>query len=101
MYAKNLERILGLLCEHDDISHSLPDEYAERFKSLRGSALLPRGRERREERLSFQQVAAALFGLVPSRPSWDSRWGGPASSLGRGREEKLYPVDGHGRGDGN
>ena len=70
MYAKNLERILGLLCEHDDISHSLPDEYAERFKSLRGSALPPRGRVRREERLSNAQIGAAVFGLVPSRPSW-------------------------------
>ena len=88
MYAKNLERILGLLCEHDDISHSLPDEYAERFKSLRGSALLPRGRERREERLSFQQVAAALFGLVPSRPSW--------AALGAIILSDLRPVGGIG-----
>ncbi len=88
MYAKNLERILGLLCEHDDISHSLPDEYAERFKSLRGSALLPRGRERREERLSFRQVAAALFGLVPSRPSW--------AALGAIILSDLRPVGGIG-----
>jgi hypothetical protein len=64
MYAKNLERLLGPLCEHSDLSHSLPDEHAERFKSLRGSGLLPRGRERREEQLSNAQIAAAVFGLV-------------------------------------
>ena len=70
MYAKNLERILSLLCEHSGVSVSWPDEYAERFKSLRGSALLPRGRKRREEELSDKQIANAVFGLVPSRPGW-------------------------------
>jgi len=70
MYAKNLKHILSLLCEHSDVSVSWPDEYAERFESLRGSALLLRGRKRREEELSNKQIANAVFGLVPSRPDW-------------------------------
>jgi Methylamine utilization protein MauJ len=88
MYAKNLERILCLLCERGDISHSLPDEYVERFESLRGSGLLPRGRERREEQLSHQQISAAVFGLVPSRPS--------RAALGATILADLRPVGGIG-----
>jgi hypothetical protein len=86
MYAKNLERILLLLCEHSDVSHCSPDEYAERFKSLRGSALLPRGRERREEELSNGQITNAVFGLVSSRPGWAAHG---ATILGN-----LRPVGG-------
>lgn len=70
MYAKNLEHILFLLCERSDVSHSSHDEYVERFKSLRGSALLPRGRERRAQELSNREIANAVFGLVSSRPGW-------------------------------
>jgi hypothetical protein len=70
MYAKNLERILYLLCKNSDVSHSTPDEFSERFESLRGSALLPRGRERRESLLDNKQISAAILGLVSMRPSW-------------------------------
>ena len=70
MYAKNLERILYLLCENSDVSHSTPDDFSERFESLRGSALLPRGRERRESLLDNKQISAAILGLVSVRPSW-------------------------------
>jgi hypothetical protein len=70
MYAKNLERILALLCEKSDASHSTGAEYDERFKSLRGYGRLPRGRERREEALSEKQITAAVFGLVATRPGW-------------------------------
>jgi hypothetical protein len=66
MYAENLERILFFRCEHSDVSHSLPDEYVERFKSLLCSALLPCGRERCEEELSNKEIANAVFGLVSS-----------------------------------
>ena len=52
MYAKNLERILALLCEKSDASHSTGIEYDERFKSLRGYGRLPRGRETRDQELS-------------------------------------------------
>jgi hypothetical protein len=70
MYARTLERILALLCEKSDASHSLAHEYEERFNSLRGYGQLPRGRDRREAELSNTEIAAAVFGLVASRPSW-------------------------------
>ncbi|HMJ43058.1 MAG TPA: methylamine utilization protein MauJ [Pseudolabrys sp.] len=70
MYAKNLERILALLCEKSDVSYSPAQEYDERFNALRGYGQLPRGRERREQELSNKEIAAAVFGLVATRPSW-------------------------------
>lgn len=70
MYASNLAHILFLLCKGSDVSHSSFSEYTERFKSLRGSALLPRGRERREAELSNKQIAAAVLGLVSRLPGY-------------------------------
>jgi hypothetical protein len=70
MYAKNLARILGLLCQNSDVSHSAPQELEQRFDSVRRYDQLPRGRERREEKLSGKHIAAAVFGLVPMHPGW-------------------------------
>jgi hypothetical protein len=63
MYAKNLEHILALLCNRSDVSRGTAQELDERFKSLRDYGRLPRGRERREEKLSNKHIAAAVFGL--------------------------------------
>ncbi|GLR97881.1 MULTISPECIES: hypothetical protein [Bradyrhizobium] len=70
MYAKNLARILGLQLQNSDVSHSAPQEMDQRFESLRRYGRLPRGRERREEKLSPQHIAAAVFGLIPLHPGW-------------------------------
>ena len=70
MYAKKLEHMLYLLCAQSDISHFPPQELEERFTSLRGSALLPRGRERRAVQLSDAQIASAVLALVPLRSGW-------------------------------
>jgi hypothetical protein len=70
MYARNLERILSHLCERCDVSHGVPQEFEERFKSLRDYGRLPRGRERREEKLTDKHIAAAVFGLTAMRPNW-------------------------------
>ncbi|WP_342361500.1 methylamine utilization protein MauJ [Terrarubrum flagellatum] len=70
MYAKNLERILDLLSERCDVSPGHPGEHSERFKSLRDYAMLPRGRERREEQLSNRHIANAVLGLISLRPGW-------------------------------
>src|SRR3954453_7809971 len=70
MYAKTLERILALLCERSDASRSTPQEFEDRFKSLRSYGRLPHGRARREEKLSCKQIAAAVFGLAAVRPNW-------------------------------
>jgi hypothetical protein len=70
MYAKNLARILGLLLQNSDVSYSAPQEMDQRFESLRRYGRLPRGREQREEKLSPQHIAAAVFGLIPLHPGW-------------------------------
>ena len=70
MYAKNLARILGFLCQNSDVSYSPPQEMDQRFDSMRRYGRLPRGRERREEKLSPYQVASAIFGLIPTSPAW-------------------------------
>lgn len=88
MYAKNLEGILYRLCGKSDVSHGEGIEFTERFKSLRGSSLLPIGRERRESALSNKEIAAAVFGLVSTRPSW--------AALGTIILADLRPVGGTG-----
>jgi hypothetical protein len=70
MYAKNLARILGLLCQNSDVSHTAPQELDQRFDSLRRYGRLPRGRDRSEEKLTHHHVAATVFGLVPTHPAW-------------------------------
>jgi hypothetical protein len=70
MYAKNLTRILGLLNQNSDVSYSSPQEMEQRFESIRRYGRLPRGRERRDEKLSSYHIAAAIFGLVPTHPGW-------------------------------
>jgi len=70
MYAMNLGRILGLLCQNSDVSYSTPQELDQRFESMRRYGQLPRGRERRDEKLSGEHIAAAVFGLVPTHPGW-------------------------------
>lgn len=91
MYAKNLERILAVLCERSDVSPGAYPEMIDRFKSLRDYGRLPRGRARREEKLSAAHIAAAVFGLVAIHPKWAGQVailleglrpvGGPAASF--------------------
>jgi len=70
MYAKNLERILALLCRGSDVSDGTSQDFEDRFKALRDYGRLPRGRERRDEKLSDSHIAAAVLGLVAMRPNW-------------------------------
>src|SRR4051812_41356040 len=86
MYAKNLEGILQLLSRGMEVSYTDPAEIAERFKSLRGSALLPRGHERREQRLTSREIACAVLSLVSVRPGW--------AAHGAVVLQNLHPVGG-------
>jgi len=88
MYAKTLERILALLCERSDVSPGTYAEMIDRFRSLRDYGRLPRGRARREEKLSQAHIAAAVFGLVAVHP----KWAGHVAILLEG----LRPVGGPG-----
>lgn len=86
MFAKNLERILNLLCSDSDVSGEGTLDISGRFDSLRSYALLPRGRENRAKTLSSKEIAAAILGLAPTNAKWA---GHAAKILG-----DLRPVGG-------
>ena len=66
MYAKNLAHLL-----QETLACAAPfDETLIRFERLRGSALLPRGREIAAKRLTHTEVANAILGFVPPLPGW-------------------------------
>jgi hypothetical protein len=70
MYASNLQELLFHCCERDDMSPHVFAEFTERFNTLRNYGHLPKGRDQRKQLLTPIQVASAILGLVPTRPSW-------------------------------
>ncbi|MER9339206.1 hypothetical protein NKI41_00285 [Mesorhizobium sp. M0601] len=66
MYARHLSDIL----HHALAEPSAFDDTLKRFETLRGYALLPRGRENAGIRLSDKQIASAVLGFVPILPGW-------------------------------
>jgi hypothetical protein len=70
MYASNLQELLFYCCERSDFSSDIFAEFTERFNALRNYGHLPRGRENRKQLLTPTQIALAILGLVPTRPSW-------------------------------
>jgi hypothetical protein len=86
MYAKNLERVFYTLCHDMEFSYTDPTDITDRFNLLRGSNLLPRGRERREQRLSSREIASAVFSLVSVRSGW--------AAHGATILKHLHPVGG-------
>jgi hypothetical protein len=86
MFAKNLENLLAQLCQKDDGAYNPEKEFGERFETLRGYGMLPRGRERRGDPLTNYQIACAVLGMAAKRPGWA---GHTAVCL-----EKLRPAGG-------
>ena len=86
MYAKNLEHVFYTLCHGMEVSHTDPAEITNRFNSLRGSNLLPRGRERREQHLSSREIASAVLSLISIRSGW--------AAHGAILLQHLHPVGG-------
>jgi methylamine utilization protein MauJ len=70
MYASNLQELLFHCSECSDISPQAFAEFTERFNALRNYGHLPKAREQRKYLLTPTQVALAILGLVPTRPSW-------------------------------
>jgi hypothetical protein len=70
MYASNLQELLFYCTEASDLSTQTFAEFTERFNALRGYGLLPKGRDQRKSLLMPIQIASAILGLVPTRPSW-------------------------------
>jgi hypothetical protein len=65
MFARNLEIGLSSLCHKADVSFAI-DDMAQRFDALRRNGKLPIGRERRAQRLTISEIAAAILGLAQS-----------------------------------
>ncbi|WP_158816855.1 hypothetical protein [Methylocapsa sp. S129] len=70
MYASNLQELLFHCSEHSDMSPQAFAEFTDRFNALRDYGHLPKGRDQRKRLLTPIQVALAILGLVPTRPSW-------------------------------
>ena len=70
MFAPTLMDVLaGLACK-GQIPHAQYLDMAQRFASLRSYGLLPRGRERRAQPLTPEEIANAIFGLAAHAPQW-------------------------------
>jgi hypothetical protein len=69
MYASNLQELLFHCSERSDLSPQAFAEYTDRFNTLREYGHLPSGRDQREQLLTPTQVASAILGLAPTRPS--------------------------------
>ena len=70
MYASNLQELLFHCSERSDVSPQAFANFTERFTALRSYGHLPKGRDQRKHVLTPVQVASAILGLVPARPSW-------------------------------
>ena len=70
MFAPTLMDVLAGLVWKGQLPHAQYLDMAQRFGSLRSYGLLPRGRERRDQRLSPQEIANAILGLAAHAPQW-------------------------------
>ncbi|MCG8510110.1 MAG: hypothetical protein MI741_12855, partial [Rhodospirillales bacterium] len=86
MIAKQLESILADKAAKTDFSHRSPSDLVQRFQSLRGFGLLPKGRGKNAQQLSSSEVVAGILSLVTETPGK----AGIASKVLKG----LRPVGG-------
>lgn len=70
MYAYELEHVLARLFRKSDFHSSEDQAMPARFAALRESGQLPQGREKRGQRLTLNEVAAAILGIVTGSPAW-------------------------------
>ncbi|RTL50060.1 MAG: hypothetical protein EKK40_13780 [Bradyrhizobiaceae bacterium] len=92
MYARHLCDILHRALAAPGAYH----ETLQRFETLRGYGLLPRGRENAGVRLTDEQISSAVLGFLPTLPGWAGHVsllvgglcavGGPSASV---RESKT------------
>jgi hypothetical protein len=70
MFAPTLMDVLAGLVYKGQLPHPQYLDIAQRFASLRGYGLLPRGREGRAQELSLHEIANAILGLAAYSPHW-------------------------------
>ncbi len=86
MFARGLEALLADEARKTGLAQRSPDDLPQRFESLRGYALLPRGREKNVKHLSFPEIVAGILSLATVKPGFA---GFAAEVLG-----SLSPVGG-------
>ncbi len=69
MIAKQLEAILLDEAAKTDFSHRSSADMVQRFQSLRGIGLLPRGRGKNAQHLTSLQTAAGILSIVADKPA--------------------------------
>ena len=86
MIAKQLEAVLSAEAAKTEFSHRAHADMVQRFQSVRGYGLLPRGRGKNAQHLTYKEAAAGILSLVADKPGW----GGHAAKILFG----LKPVGG-------
>ena len=70
MYARRFESLLAEEVGKTDLSQRAPDDIPQRFESLRGYRLLPRGRTKNVTPLSLAQMATAILAIATVKPGY-------------------------------
>lgn len=70
MIAKRLETILANEARKTDLSQRSPADMVQRFQSLRGSRLLPKGRGKNAQHLSLAEIVAGIFSIATVKPGF-------------------------------
>jgi plasmid stabilization system protein ParE len=70
MFAKRLEGFLAHEAAKTDLAQRARDDMPQRFESLRGSGLLPRGRGKNAKPLSNREIVAGVLSTVTVKPGY-------------------------------
>lgn len=81
MFARRFESLLAGEIANTDLSQRAPGDMAQRFESLRGYRLLPRGRTKNITHLSVSQMCAAILASTTDKPGYAGLAGRTLSGL--------------------
>jgi hypothetical protein len=70
MIAKRLKTILANEVEKTDLSQRSPADMEQRFESLRGYGLLPRGRGKNAQHLSLAEIVNGILSIATVKPGF-------------------------------
>lgn len=70
MIAKRLETILANEARKTDLSQRSPADMVQRFQSLRGFGLLPKGRGKNAQHLSLAEIVAGILSIATVKPGF-------------------------------
>jgi hypothetical protein len=70
MIAKRLETILADEAGKTGLSQRSPADMVQRFQSLRGHGLLPKGRGKHAQHLSLAEIVNAILSIATEKPEF-------------------------------